>query len=221
MQAQQFSFDTIKDFDRHIELSVPNYSHIFELIRGLSTYFIKEKSNVYDLGCSTGLLLNSMAQINTVENVRYIGYEISENMRPKEQGLSQWIKQDLTDPKLDLSNASLIFSIFTLQFIDIKERIKILQRVYDNLNLGGAFIICEKTFVEDGFMQDLFTFSYYDYKLKNFTEEEILKKQRDLRFIMRPLTQQENINMFESVGFKKIENFFSSLMFKGWIMVKN
>jgi len=216
----KFSFDTIEDFDNHIELSVPNYSHLSELIRNISSYFIKSGTNVFDVGCSTGLLLKNLCIEIPQSNVRYVGYEISENMKPKTQAFFEWIKKDITDPNLDLSNSSLVLSIFTLQFLPINQRKPLIQKIYNSLNDGGAFIISEKTYLENSFLNDVFTFSYYDYKMKSFSENEILAKQKDLRYIMRPLTEIENIEMFKECGFKKIECFFSSLLFKGWILTK-
>jgi tRNA (cmo5U34)-methyltransferase len=216
----KFSFDTIEDFDKHIEISVPNYTHLSELIRNVSSYFIKPNTNVFDIGCSTGLLLKYLSTEIQQENVRYIGYDISENMRPQVKSFFEWIKKDITDDNLDLSNSSLILSIFTLQFIPIKKRPFLLKKIYKSLNKGGAFIISEKVYLENSFINDIFTFSYYDYKLKSFTENEILSKQRDLRYIMMPLIESENIEMFKKAGFKKIECLFSSLLFKSWILIK-
>jgi len=157
---------------------------------------------------------------NQQQNVRFIGYEISENMRPKAPGFFEWIKKDITDKNLDLSNSSLILSIFTLQFLNINDRQDLVDKIYQSLNKGGAFIISEKTYLTESFLNDVFTFSYYDYKGKSFSEQEILSKQRDLRFIMRPLNENENLEIFKNAGFKQIECFFTSLMFKAWVLVK-
>lgn len=215
-----FSFDTIDNFDKHIALSIPNYKHIHELIYSLATYFIKSNTSVYDLGCSTGSLIEQLAcdgSYNKIKGVDYIGYDNSDNMERKLL-LARWMNADITCATLD--NASLITSIFTLQFLSIKDRCELVNRIYKNLNKGGAFIVCEKVYIRDGFMQDLFTFSYYDYKKRSFTEKEILDKQKDLRSIMNPFTEEQNKLMFREAGFSNIETFFSSLMFKGWVLVK-
>lgn len=215
-----FSFDTIESFDKHIALSIPNYNHIHELIDSLAVTFIKPSTNVYDLGCSTGTLIEQLAftgKCNKIVGVDYIGYDNSDNMQ-RSLERAHWVNADITCATLE--NASLITSIFTLQFLSIKDRCDLVNRIYKNLNKGGAFIVCEKVYIRDGFMQDLFTFSYYDYKKKSFTEKEILDKQKDLRSIMNPFTEDQNKLMFREAGFSNIETFFSSLMFKGWVLVK-
>lgn len=66
----------------------------------------------------------------------------------------------------------------------------------------------------------MFTFSNYENKRKTFTSDEILDKEKDLRSIMNPVTQQDNIELLKKAGFKTIEPFFQSLNFKGYICKK-
>lgn len=216
---KEFSFNTIKDFDEHIEMSIPNYTHIYDLIKSISTFYIRKETNVYDLGCSTGLLIRNLSIENKISDVEFIGYEISENMRPEKPVYGyHWVKQDLTKD-IRLTNTNLVFSIFTLQFLSIEDRVNLIKNVYNSLNKGGAFIVCEKIIMADGELQDIFTFSYYDYKEKSFSQDQILSKQKDLRCIMRPLTSKQNIKIFKQAGFN-VNTFFQSLQFMGYILRK-
>lgn len=216
---KKFDFNTIENFDDHIDKSVSNYREITDLIKLLSTYFIKDGNFVYDLGCSTGKLIKELSLDNP--GADFIGYDISTNMiKESEEGNVSFVNVDITDKNLKFYNTNLILSIFTLQFLDIEDRYNLVKRVYNNLNRGGAFIVTEKIFLDSGFLQDVFIFTHYDQKLKSFKPKEILSKQRDLRRIMRPLTDSENIDIFKEAGFTKIETFYQSLNFKGWILVK-
>lgn len=217
-----FSFDTIENFDSHIELSIPNYKHIWELINSLSSYFIVKNTNVYDLGCSTGIGLKHLLFRNKVENVKFIGYDNSENMIKQSHNTKDYhiVQADITDENLTFPNASLILLIFTLQFLPTSKKIALLKRVYDSLLIGGAMILTEKIFSETGKIQDIFTFSYYDFKEQNFSKEEILNKQYDLRYIMKNNTDTEIKKILSKIGFSYIEPFFQSLQFKGYLCIK-
>lgn len=217
-----FSFDTIENFDSHIELSIPNYKHIWELINSLSSYFIVKNTNVYDLGCSTGIGLKHLLFRNKVENVKFIGYDNSENMIKQSHNTKDYhiVQADITDENLTFPNASLILLIFTLQFLPTSKKIALLKRVYDSLLIGGAMILTEKIFSETGKIQDIFTFSYYDFKEQNFSKEEILNKQHDLRYIMKNNTDTEIKKILSKIGFSYIEPFFQSLQFKGYLCIK-
>ena len=48
-------------FDSHIEKSIPMYKETQWLCNEISVFFIKENCVVYDLGCSTGTYLKSLA----------------------------------------------------------------------------------------------------------------------------------------------------------------
>jgi tRNA (cmo5U34)-methyltransferase len=217
---QKFSFDTIDNFDDHINKSVSNYDSLIDLIQKISTYFITKNSNVYDLGCSTGLLLKQLHKQNT-NNASFVGYDISDNLlkETSSKNLSFYLR-DITDDSIKFYNTNFILLIFTLQFLQISQREKLIKKVCDNLNKGGACIVAEKIFIDDGFIEDIFTFTHYDQKLNNFSHEEILKKQIDLRSIMRPLTEEQNIEMFYDAGFSKVQSFYQSLNFKSWILIK-
>ena len=55
-----FSGSMVKTFDAHINKSVPLYSIGHYLICKLSSFFIQNKSIVYDLGCSTESFLKNL-----------------------------------------------------------------------------------------------------------------------------------------------------------------
>lgn len=212
-----FSFDTIDDFEKHIETSVPGYKQLNEFIVSILAYFLN-KSTVIDIGCSTGYLLNKL-NLHYPEN-NFIGLDISNNLF-NQANVSQKIKlieHDLT--KLKIPQADVYTSIFTMQFLPIKNRISIIQDIYNNIPKGGCFIIAEKVFLNNGRMQDIFNFSHYDYKEKTFSTEEIFKKQKDLRKIMRPLTNEENISLLNNAGFTEIETIWQNLLFKAYLCIK-
>lgn len=217
-----FSFDKIGEFDEHINLSIPNYQHIWDTVKRMSSYFIQDRTCVYDLGCSTGIGLNLIRNSNKgEENVSYIGYDISKNMLEKVENRDiVKFNGDITNPAILFPNASIVMSIFTLQFLTPAQRESVLKRVHSGLNKGGAFILCEKVYLNEGKFQDIFTFTYYDFKMQSFTSDDILGKQYALRKIMKPLSMTENEEMLRSAGFEKVQTFFQSLNFVGWVCIK-
>jgi len=211
----KFSFNTIKNFDSHIHNSIKGYDLLDYLILNISSFFIKGNTPVIDLGCTTGRLLN---KINKKYNIECIGYDIINTQFIKSK--CQLIKKDITDKNFIIPKSNLIISVFTLQFIDINKRLLLLKKVYNSLNINGAFIFCEKEICNDGIIQEVFTFANYTNKKKVFSEKEILDKEYDLRKIMNSLNADQNIKLLKKSGFKKIEPFFQSLNFKGYLCRK-
>ena len=57
----KFTGKTAKNFDTHIKKSVPLYDWSHDISLKLSDFFLNEKTNVYDLGCSTGTFLKELS----------------------------------------------------------------------------------------------------------------------------------------------------------------
>jgi tRNA (cmo5U34)-methyltransferase len=210
---ESFNFDNIQDFDNHILKSIPNYDTLNNMILSMSEYFASKGRNIYDLGCSTGKFLKSIP----FEGNK-IGYDNALIM-PKSSESIQFINKDL-NKIFDITDACLVYSIFTMQFLDRSSRQKYIDTIYRGMCDGGAFFLCEKVYQQDGLFQEILSFSHYDYKCRHFTEQEIIKKERDLRFIMKPNTHQQNIDMLKKAGFDKVTTFWQSFNFIGIIGVK-
>jgi tRNA (cmo5U34)-methyltransferase len=149
--------------------------------------------------------------------VKGIGFDITKNNFI--DGLDLRVA-DITLPDFVIPPTNLIFSIFTLQFLEYKKRLPLLQKVYDSLYKNGCFIFCEKEMCSNGLFQEVFTFSNYQNKMQSFTADEILSKEQDLRKLMNCLESKDNIELLEQAGFKTIEPFFQSLNFKGYLCKK-
>jgi tRNA (cmo5U34)-methyltransferase len=206
----KFDFNTIQNFDDHINKSIPNYDILWNSISSMSEYFFVDNTNVYDLGCSTGKLLKSL----DIKCYKY-GYDVA-TLLPQEEGFSY---VDLNEP-FPLMNACVVYSIFTMQFLKPSSRHNYLKTIYDGMNEGGALFICEKLYQDNGKMQEIFSFSHYDYKLNNFSTDEIFKKERDLRYIMKPNSERELDIMLQDVGFHNVTTFWQMFNFKGIIAIK-
>ena len=209
----KFDFNTIKNFDDHIDKSIPNYDLLISATQSISEYFFIKDSNVYDLGCSTGKLLKSIKT-----TCKKIGYDYS-TLLPASTNSERFENVNLND-SFDLKNACLVYSIFTMQFLDPNKRLSYLKNIYEGLNEGGALIICEKVYQNDGKFQDILGFSHYDYKLNSFTSDEILNKERDLRYIMKPNTEIDLATLIDKAGFNKVTTFWQMFNFKGYIAIK-
>lgn len=212
-----FSFSTIENFDDHIDKSIFGYSSLNESIVKMSDYFVEGDTNVYDIGCSTGLLISKLQERH--QGASFFGIEKEKKIIENRDEVSI-LNVDINEISL-FTNSSFITSVFTLQFISKKDRLSVIKKVYDGLNSGGAFILAEKVISDSSKIQDVFTFQYYDFKSKSFSSDEILKKEKDLRSIMKPTTFDDNKNMLNEAGFKTIDVFWRSFNFLAIIAIKD
>ena len=226
-----FSFEgqTTKYFDNHIAKSIPFFEESHELTSKLSTFFISNKSTVYDLGCSTGLTSRAIANNNINKNFRIVGIDISKDMIKKAKSNTNkkkynkikisYLCRDVLKTKLDKSD--LITSNYFIQFIHPRYRQIIFDKVYKSLNFGGGFIFFEKTRGPDARFQDMFTQLYNDFKSESgFTEKEILNKTKSIRGYLEPFTEKANIDFIKRAGFKDYTTIFKYYSFQGFLAIK-
>jgi len=219
-------------FDAHIEMSIRGYSNLHDDVVSLSRYFVDNESSVYDIGSSTGKTIAAMLDQNYsfAPKCHYIGveyadgFEESMNNRVLElttmfpQTNVSYVKDDIRNVAIE--NASLVTSIFTLQFMPRNARATVIDRIYGGLNEGGAFIFAEKTVAQNSRIQDMMTFTYYDYKRKSFSESDIMTKEVTLRNMLKPNTWAELEEMILGAGFKSVQPFWQNFLFVGAIAIK-
>jgi tRNA (cmo5U34)-methyltransferase len=215
MSSTNFSFDTIQDFDDHIAKSIPNYHLLNDAVKDLATFFVKEDFSIVDLGCSTGSLIESIPF-----DGKKLGIDISANLLPDSHDDTEYLRKDLRSLVSFGSTPSLVISLFTLQFLPLADRPNILSLIYDELAEGGAFIWAEKVHEEQGELERIMNFGYYDFKGKHFSPAEIMQKEKDLRPLMTTNTSARNMIMAENAGFTVGTMFWKFYNFEAWVFIK-
>ena len=219
----KFDKQVTKNFEEHILRSVPGYFNGHDLIISIAKDILDNNSKILDLGCSTGTLLRKIKE-NLNIDVKLYGIDISKDMISKANKINKsnnlkFYNTDIT--KLKEKNFNLIFSYYTLQFIHSSKKIEFLEKVYEKLNENCYFIVFEKIIEKSGFMQNLTSMAYNDFKVNNnFQPYEIFNKTHTLRGAMHSITQQDNYKNFKICKFKDINLIFKNLFFEGYIMKK-
>lgn len=224
----KFSGKTVKNFDSHVERSVPLYNEGHDLICDLSDFFVKEKSITYEIGCSTGTLTFKLAKHNKHKpNATFIGLDIEKEMIKaamvkKKKSSKVNVQFKVADiSKLKMKKADMIVCYYTLQFIPPSIRQNILKKLYNNLNWGGALILFEKVRGPDARFQDISNILYTDYKLrKKYTANDIISKTSSLKGVLEPFSSQANIDLLRRAGFKDINSIQKYICFEGFLAIK-
>jgi tRNA (cmo5U34)-methyltransferase len=224
---KDFSFGNhAPTFDTHIRSSIPGYKDLLRTCVRLSRRFVQPGTAVIDVGCSTGHLTISIRKENQSArpNVTYAGIDCEPGFSP------HWFKPkaknvsfEACDARLygGFRNASLVCSLFTVQFIREPDKLPLLRRIHKGLVEGGALIIAEKTLAETARLQDAVTFPYYDYKReRGHSPQDILDKERSLRGQMTLWSEAELRTALRSAGFREIEPIWRNLMFVGFVALK-
>jgi tRNA (cmo5U34)-methyltransferase len=221
-----FAGDVADNFSNHVRQSVPLYDQGHDLMCRLSDYFIKNNSIVYDLGSSTGELLAKIADRHALkEGIQLIGIDAEEGMVNKANELSasrSSVRFEIGDVcQWDYEKSDLIISCYTIQFVYPSVRQNLLDKIYQSLNWGGAFLFFEKTRAPDARFQDISSGVYQDFKLENgFTPEEIVNKSRSLKGVLEPFSVQGNLDLLKRAGFVDIMTVMTYIPFTGFLAIK-
>lgn len=222
-----WSFDGIADdFDSHISKSVPFYDATHELICQLSDFFLPRDATVTDIGVSTGVLAARLLEHNAKRSdVHYVGIDPVESMIAKANSRcagdprARFVVGDAVTHTFDRS--SMIISCYTIQFVHPRQRQRLVDRIYEALEWGGAFVLFEKVRAPDARFQDIMTQVYQEYKLRqHFSEAEILQKSRSLKGILEPFSTQGNLDLMRRAGFVDIMTVMKWVCFEGFLAIK-
>ncbi|NRA66668.1 MAG: methyltransferase domain-containing protein [Pseudobacteriovorax sp.] len=221
-----FGGDVANTFVDHVRNSVPLYEEGHDLVCQISDFFCQNDSTAYEIGVSTGELLNKLATHQKHKpKIKWIGIDTEENMieKAKEHCSShQNIKLIKDDIRLhDFRKNDFIVSYYCLQFVPERHRQEVVNKLYDSLNWGGALVLFEKVRGPDARFQDIVTSLYNDFKENNgFTSDEILQKTRSLKSVMSPFSVQGNLDMLERAGFKDVTSVMKYICFEGFLAIK-
>jgi tRNA (cmo5U34)-methyltransferase len=220
----KFNGSMVDHFEEHVSKSVPLYQEGHELITKLSDYFVKDDSVSYELGSSAGTLTYKLAKRHEFRGAKFIGVEIEADMVKKANKLYSnpnlsFVCDDMNT--LTLEKADLIVSYYTIQFIHPKLRQQLIDKIYESLNWGGAFILYEKVRANDARFQDIITNLYMEYKLdQGYSPKEIIGKAKSLKGVLEPFSTEGNIEMLKRAGFVDILTVQKYMNFEGFLVIK-
>ena len=221
-----FDNDVWKNFDKHINKSIPLYLLCHKLGLEISDFFLENKSSVIDLGCSTGTFINKPNERHRNKNLHISGFDAIKNMvqtaKKNNKGKKniKFLNKDIVKDKLP-NDIDLITSFFTLTFIKPSHRQTVFNKIFKSLNWGGAVIFFDKVRAPDARFQDIMTQLYTNYKLdRDFTPNEILNKTNSLKGVLEPYSTNENFLFLKRAGFKDYMTIFKCITFEGFLAIK-
>ena len=225
--TKQFEFDeeVASVFDDMLNRSVPYYKEMQRLSINFASNYLKDEDYVYDLGCSTASTLIELSK-HCRSKLNLIGIDNSEAMLNRASKKAKAFGVDITlinDDlhNIDYTNAKLILSNYTLQFIRPLQREKLVKKIYDSLQSGGIFIFSEKVISSDSTLNKQSIDEYYEFKKsQGYSEFEISQKREALENVLIPYTQDENIKMILDAGFSHCEIIFKWVNFATFIAIK-
>ncbi len=221
-----FGGNVPQNFVPHIKKSVPGYERGHEIICQISEFFCLTNSICYDLGTSTGELLQKLAEHNKhTEGIKWVGIDcIPEMVEAAKEHCKH--SPSITIVQDDIGTftyekADFITSYYVMQFIQPRRRQEIFSKIYATLNWGGAFVLFEKVRGSDARFQDIMSQIYTEFKLANgFQPDEIINKAKSLKSVLEPFSTAGNLTLLRNAGFTDVMTIFKDVCFEGFLAIK-
>lgn len=224
-QIKSFEFDetVVAVFPDMIKRSVPGYDTILKGIAMLAMKYVQPNTVVYDLGASLGAVSLTVDQAIGPQSVDIHAIDTSEPMIIGLQDslsrieLNNQVLTHLADISAQsISNASMVVSNFTLQFIAESKRAGLCEKIYSGLNEGGVFILSEKIKSTDSMID-----YYHGYKkINGYSDTEIAQKRQALEDSLKPDDLETWQQRLGQAGFKQVEVWFQAFNFVSIIAIK-
>ena len=222
----RFDHEVAQEFDQHVRRSVPFYDGAQDMVVEVSEWFVRDGIVVYDLGASTGETIHHLRNKHSEKkNLRFVGIDNSLPMLERARQKCgddnvQFLHQNLCSVT-EFPHAGFVTANYTLQFLPLAERRKVLERVHRDLDEGGAIVIVEKIRGETSQFEDIWVELYWDMKHKSgLNSDQVIAKARSLRGVLSPLTASENVRMLHEAGFRNVDMFMKWYNFAGFLAIK-
>ena len=225
-EPSQFSFNeaVVDVFPDMIQRSVPGYGTVVRMTGVLTEQHAKEGTHVYDLGCSLGESIRAAELAIGDRACHLIGVDnapaMIEKVREETHPLSKivWHLSDIT--QMEFKTASVVIMNFTLQFIPINERLKLLKQIRSAMVPGGLLILSEKLTMPDAEMNRLMVELHHDFKRsQGYSDLEIAQKRDAIDNVLIPETAEVHRTRLAQAGFSRSSIWFQCLNFASFIAI--
>ncbi len=225
----EFDENVVSVFEDMINRSVPGYATIVHNLSHFAARFVEPNTQCYDLGCSLGASTLAMRKsIEDKKGTRIISVDTSADMIKRAKGYIEsdsssipveFKQADIRD--ISIENASMVVLNFTLQFLPIEDREKLLQNVFSGMNKGACLILSEKIRFNDEAIQETLTAVHHQFKREQgYSDLEISQKRDAIENIMKQESSDTHIQRLQGVGFEHTAQWHQNTAFCSFLAIK-
>jgi len=224
VKAFEFNEDVTRVFQDMITRSVPGYELLLQMIALYASVFVRDKSNIYDLGCSLGEVSRLIAEQTRKLDCAIIAVDNSPSMIRKcqqfgDSGNIDWRCDDIQN--IEISNASMVVLNLTLLFIDRDQRQSLITGIARGLNEGGVLVLSEKVVLDPELENQRMVQLHQAFKkMQGYSDLEISQKRTALEDVLLPDSQALHQQRLKQAGFSEVYQCFRCFNFVSYLAIK-
>lgn len=215
VQKFKFNQQVVSVFPNLIERSVPGYAVATRILGIIASSYLKPDSTCYDLGCALGAATQSVLEAAGNLPFSIVGVDSSREMlvgaRTKiADARTRFQHGDLRS--FPLEECDVVIMNFSLLFIPIRQRAKVLQNVRASLKPGGVLILSEKVEANTEFDEIHEAFR----KSNQYSDLEIDQANKAFKKVLHPESLITHMIRLRKVGFSDPRVWFQCL---NWVSI--
>jgi len=222
-----FNDDVARVFDDMVSRSVPLYREVLTCAALWSKAYYQEGTRLIEVGCSTGTFLELVGRCLSTPAI-LVGIDNSQAMLDKaEQKLANIQPQHQLElicqpgEEACFTQSSVVIVNYTLQFLPLHQRQRLLRSIHEGLVPGGLLFVSEKVKSANPHVQATVTRHYEAFKAHNgYAQTEIERKKEALEHVLVPLTEAQQVAMLQNSGFSHVESLIKLHNFVSWVALK-
>ncbi len=207
-----FNEDVVTVFPDMIRRSVPGYELIIPMGGLMAARHLGATGTAFDLGCSLGASSVALLSQCSSPDIRVIGVDSSAAMIDQ-------AKRTIDDPRITfhcddllttkVTDAKVVMLNFVVQFLPVKSRSELLQRIAKEMDPAGLVILSEKVQDENPQVQGFYDSTHLAWKRANgYSRLEVSQKRQALENVMRVESPQTHHERLLLAGFKDVVQWF-------------
>lgn len=203
-----FNEEVAAVFDDMVTRSVPLYKQVTILAGLWGQRFYKPQTRIYDLGCSTGTVMELLCRL-LPPAAHMVGVDASLPMVARcQEKLASYrdshtieiVHGNLEDQVM--APSSVVYANYTLQFLAPESRSAVIKSVYESLVPGGLFFLSEKVVSPSAEFQATTTELYEGFKeAQGYSKLEIARKKQALENVLVPFSESDYVSELIAAGF--------------------
>ncbi len=222
--VSDFVFDesVVAVFPDMIGRSIPAYDTVLAVGGLLAVENLRPGGTIVDLGCSLGAssyaalayLSDSEVRVRAIDNSPAMVQQAQANCRDPR---IEFHCQDIQSA--DLQGADVVLANYIVQFLEPRQRLELLSKIYTHLAPDGVLLLSEKIRFEDPNYQQQMESAHWAFKAANgYSELEISQKRAALENVMRIDTESAHRERLQTAGFTRITKSYQCLNWASFII---
>ena len=211
-----FTSDVVNVFDEHVAASVPHYELFQSIVARIADWLLPAGGLFADIGASTGTTARAVLRRHPDRRLRVVLYDRERAMLDKAKAKignfaaeAKFFPSNLPLGGLQHYDADLTVSLFTLQFLPIKDRQTVLMQARHRSAPSGALLVAEKIRPVDSRWSEIARDMTHEWKSeRGLAATAILAKQRALRGVLVPHPSQTLTDLISEAGWVSPEVLF-------------